>query len=480
MVKSDSQYTMTIGGRGVVGASSFNVLNPANEEVVGLAPNCSRDQLEEAVAAARKAFPAWKATPYAERQRLVAQVGKVLASNIDALRRLLTAEQGKTLDGAAADVMGGAFWCQSIASLVLPVTINEDSPTRRSETRHVPLGVVGAIAPWNFPILLACFKIAPALLAGNTVILKPSPFTPLTTLRIGELLRDVLPPGVLNVVSGGDDLGPWMTSHKGIDKISFTGSSQTGRKVMASAAFSLKRITLELGGNDAAIVLPDIDVQKTAQELFWAAFGNSGQICIAVKRMYVHKDVYEPLKEALVAYAKTVKVGDGSEQGIQLGPIQNRLQYQRVIGLIQDAKEKGYKFLMGGIPEADKGYFVPVTILDNPPEESRIVQEEQFGPVLPLIEFEDVDDAIVRANASEYGLGASVWSADEEKARAIAVQLSAGTVWINEAQHLSPFAAFGGHKQSGVGVENGLEGLLEYTAVQTITLKKKAANVSKA
>jgi acyl-CoA reductase-like NAD-dependent aldehyde dehydrogenase len=175
-----------------------------------------------------------------------------------------------------------------------------------------------------------------------------------------------------------------------------------------------------------------------------------------------------------------VKVGDGSEQGVQLGPIQNRLQYQRVIGLIQDAKEKGYKFLMGGIPEIDKGYFVPVTILDNPPEESRIVQEEQFGPVLPLIEFEDVEDAIVRANASEYGLGASVWSADEEKALAIAEQLSAGTVWINEAQHLSPFAAFGGHKQSGVGVESGLGGLLEYTAVQTITLRKKAANVAKA
>jgi acyl-CoA reductase-like NAD-dependent aldehyde dehydrogenase len=338
----------------------------------------------------------------------------------------------------------------------------------------VPLGVVGAIAPWNFPILLACFKIAPALLAGNTVILKPSPFTTLTTLRIGELLRDVLPPGVLNVVSGGDELGPWMTSHSGIDKISFTGSSQTGRKVMASAAASLKRVTLELGGNDAAIVLPDIDVKKTAQELFWAAFGNSGQICIAVKRMYVHKDVYEPLKEALVAYAKTVKVGDGAEQGIQLGPIQNRLQYQRVISLIQDAKDKGYNFLMGGLPKAEKGYFVPITILDNPPEESRIVQEEQFGPVLPLLEFEDIDDAIVRANASEYGLGASVWSADEKKALAIGEQLSAGTVWINEAQHLSPFAAFGGLKQSGVGVENGIDGLLEYTAVQTITLKKAA------
>ena len=480
MTKSETEFTMTIGGTGVAGGTSFGVLNPVNEEIVGRAPDCSRAQLDDAVAAARKAFPAWKATPYAERQKAVTDIAKVLAGNIDVLKRLLTAEQGKPLANAAADVMGGAHWCQSMATLVLPVTVNEDSPTRRSETRHVPLGVVGAIAPWNFPILLACFKIAPALLAGNTVVLKPSPFTPLTTLKIGELLRGVLPPGVLNVVSGGDELGPWMTSHKGIDKISFTGSSQTGRKVMASASPSLKRVTLELGGNDAAIVLADIDVQKTAQELFWAAFGNSGQVCIATKRMYVHKDVYKPLQEALVAYAKTVKVGDGAEQGTQLGPIQNRLQYQRVLSLIQDAKDNGYKFLLGGLPESQKGFFVPITIIDNPPENSRIVQEEQFGPVLPLIEFDDVEDAIARANSSEYGLAASVWSGDVDRALAIGERLSAGTVWINEAQHLSPFSSFGGHKQSGVGVENGLDGLLEYTAVQTITVKKRPVDAVRA
>jgi aldehyde dehydrogenase (NAD+) len=265
-----------------------------------------------------------------------------------------------------------------------------------------------------------------------------------------------------------------MTSHKGFDKISFTGSTATGRKVMESASASLKRVTLELGGNDPAIVLPDIDVEKTAQQLFWAAFGNSGQICIAAKRMYVHKDVYEPLKAALIEVAKSVKVGDGSEQGTQLGPINNKLQFQRVVSLIKDAQEKGYKFLTGGLPDNEKGYFVPVTILDNPPEDSRIVQEEQFGPVLPLIKFDDVSDVIQRANATEYGLGASVWSADTDKAFEIAQQIQAGTVWVNEAQHLSPLVGFAGHKQSGVGVENGIEGLLEYTNTQTITVKKAA------
>ncbi len=471
----EGDYTMTIGGKGVAGAKAFDVVNPANEQVIGQAPDCSRAQLDEAVAAARAAFPAWSQTPFEERRNAVLAIAGVIAQNAEPLKRLLTAEQGKTLEAAAGDVLGGAFWCQSTAALTLPETVNEDTAERRSVTRHVPIGVVGAIAPWNFPVVLAMFKVAPALLAGNTVVLKPSPFTPLTTLKIGELLRGVLPPGVLNVITGGDDLGPWMTAHKGIDKISFTGSSQTGRKVMASASETLKRVTLELGGNDAAIVMPDVDVEKTAQQLFWAAFNNTGQICIATKRMYVHKDVYEPLKNALVEFAKTVKIGDGSQQGVQLGPIQNKLQYERVKSLIADAKAKGYKFLIGGDVSPDPGYFIPITIIDNPPEDSRIVQEEQFGPVLPLLKFDDVEDAIARANASEYGLGASVWSADEEKAFAVAQRLQAGTVWVNETQHLSPLVSFAGHKQSGVGVENGIEGLLEYTNTQTLTIKKQPA-----
>ncbi len=472
MTSFTSDFTMTIGGKAVAGASSFSVLNPANELEIAMAPDCSEQQLDEAVAAARAAFPAWSATPIEKRREALLAIAGVLAANAEDLKRLLTSEQGKIHEDALFDVMGGAMWCQAASTLELPVHVVEDTPERRGETRRTPLGVVGAIAPWNFPVLLAMFKVAPGLLAGNTMVLKPSPFTPLTTLKIGELLRGVLPDGVLNVVSGGDSLGPWMTAHKGIDKISFTGSSATGKKVMASAAGTLKRVTLELGGNDAAIVLPDVDVATVAEKLFWAAFANTGQICVATKRMYVQKDIYEPLKTALVEYAKTVKIGDGSEQGTRLGPIQNHQQYQRVLELIADAKAKGYDFLIGGEASSAPGYFIPITIIDNPPEDSRIVQEEQFGPVLPLLKFDDIEDAVRRANDSDYGLGASVWSDDEEKALAIGSRLQAGMVWINETQHITPLSAFGGHKQSGLGTEGAMEGLMEYTNAQTIFVKK--------
>ncbi|WP_260582739.1 aldehyde dehydrogenase family protein [Sphingopyxis sp. PET50] len=469
----DRDYAMLIGGKLDGGGGRFDVLNPATEGVIGTAPDATPDDLDRAIAAARAAFPGWAATPIADRKAALNAMGQAVLANADAFKRLLTAEQGKPHSEAEGEVIGAGYWLMGAASLDLPVTVNEDSDERYSETRRVPLGVVGAISPWNFPLLLAMFKVGPALLAGNAMVLKPSPFTPLTTLKFGELVKDMLPPGVLNIVTGGDALGPWMTGHKGFDKISFTGSTATGRRVMESAAPTLKRVTLELGGNDAAIVMPDVDVEKVAEDLFWAAFRNNGQICIATKRMYVHKDIYEELRDALVAYAKTVKVGDGAQQGTQIGPINNEPQYRRVLDLIQDAKDKGYKFLVGGEAAGVPGYFVPVTILDNPPEDSRIVQEEQFGPVLPLIKFDDYDDVVARANATEYGLGGSVWGADEDRAFDIAQRIASGTVWVNETQHLSPTAAFGGMKQSGVGVEGGVEGLLEYTSAQTIVRRKK-------
>lgn len=469
-----SGYAMLIDGKLDSGSAQFDVLNPANEQVIASVPDASPADLDRAIAAARAAFPGWAATPIDERREALTAMGQAVMANADAFKRLLTAEQGKPHHEAEGEVMGAGYWLMGAASLDLPVTVNEDSDERYSETRHVPLGVVGAIAPWNFPMILAMFKVGPALLAGNTMVLKPSPFTPLSTLKFGELVKDMLPPGVLNIVTGGDALGPWMTEHPGFDKISFTGSTATGRRVMQSAAPTLKRVTLELGGNDAAIVMPDVDVAEVAEKLFWAAFNNNGQICIATKRMYVHKDIYEPLRDALVAYAKTVKVGDGSEQGTQIGPINNVAQYNRVLELIQDAKDNGYSFLIGGEKADVPVYFIPVTILDNPPEHSRIVQEEQFGPVLPLIKFDDLEDVIARANATDYGLGGSVWSEDEDKAFEIAQRIASGTVWVNETQHLTPTSAFGGMKQSGVGVEGGVEGLLEYTNAQTIVRRKKA------
>ncbi|KTT99062.1 aldehyde dehydrogenase [Sphingomonas yabuuchiae] len=468
----DTSFHMTIGGKPVSSDSLFDVLNPATEQVLAQAPDATRDHLDSAVIAARTAFPGWAATPIAERRALIDKLGDAVIAHAEDFKRLLTAEQGKPHADAFNEVMGAGLWLKGAATLDLPVTVNEDSADRYSETRRVPIGVVGAIAPWNFPMVLAIFKVGPALLAGNTLVLKPSPFTPLTTLKFGELAATILPPGVLNVVTGGDSLGPWLTEHPGIDKVSFTGSTATGRRVMQSASATLKRVTLELGGNDAAIVLPDADVEVLAEQLFWAAFTNNGQICIATKRMYVHRDVYEPLKEALVAYARTVQIGDGAQQGVRLGPINNHLQYERVLDLIRDARDKGYRFLLGGEAADTPGYFVPITILDNPPEDSRIVQEEQFGPILPLLRFDDVDEVIERVNASEYGLGASIWTGNPDAAMDLAARIASGTVWINETQHLTPFAAFGGMKQSGLGVEGGTEGLMEYTNSQTITRRR--------
>jgi len=468
-------FTMTINGKAVAGAERFGVENPAFAEVFAEAPNCTRDEMEAAIAAARAALPAWRKTPVDKRREVMQAIAGAIAENAEDLARLLTREQGKPFEQAMADVLGGAHWFLETAKMEIPEHVSEDSEQRLAVTRYDPIGVVAAIVPWNFPIILAAFKLAPALLAGNTIVLKPAPTTPLTTLRIGELVRDLVPAGVLNVISGDDRLGPWLTAHPDVDKISFTGSTQTGRKVMEGASRDLKKVTLELGGNDAAIVMPDVNVEKMAEQLFWAAFQNTGQICIATKRMYVHKDIYEPLKAALVEYARSVKVGDGSQQGTQIGPIQNRAQYQRVLDLIQDAKDKGYTFLVGGEASEMPGYFVPVTILDNPPEDARIVQEEQFGPVLPLMPFDDLDDVVNRANDTIYGLGASVWSADLEAAQALADRLEAGTVWINETQHLSPHAPFGGAKQSGIGSEGGVHGLLEFCQPKTVFLRRDAA-----
>nr|WP_087572868.1 aldehyde dehydrogenase family protein [Sphingomonas sp. CDS-1] len=470
-----SDYSMTIDGKAAGASASFEAWNPATEAVIATVPDASKEQLDQAVAAARAAFPAWSARPIEERQALVAKIGEVLTAHAEEFSRLLTMEQGKAKAGADWEVGGSAAWCGGIASQSLPTTVLEKDDDRTVEMRHVPLGVIGAITPWNFPILLAIWKIAPALVAGNTMVLKPSPYTPLCTLKLGELLRDVLPAGVLNVVSGGNDLGAWMTEHPDIAKIAFTGSTATGKKVMASAASNLKRVTLELGGNDPAIVLPDVDPKQMAKELFWAAFQNSAQFCCAAKRLYIHDDIYDALRDELVAYARTVKVGDGLEQGTDLGPIQNKMQFEKVKALLADARASGLNAVLGGDVPEGKGYFVPVTIYDNPPEDSRVVKEEAFGPVLPLLRFTDIDDVVARANDTDMGLAASVWSADADLARSIGERIEAGVIWINEIHTFSPHAAFGGHKQSGMGVENSLEGLAEYTNTQTVVTRQSPA-----
>ncbi|WP_219895059.1 aldehyde dehydrogenase family protein [Aquisediminimonas profunda] len=464
----ENSYQMLINGKLVSTPTNFEVLNPATEEVIARAPCATRDLLRDAVTAARNAFPIWRDTPIAERQRVVRQIGTAIETNADALKRLLTLEQGKARAGADWEIDGSAAWCAAISEQSLTPEIIENEKNHFVETRRVPLGVIGAITPWNFPVLLAIWKIAPALLTGNTMILKPSPFTPLTSLKLGELVQSIVPPGVLNVLSGGDELGSWISSHPDIDKISFTGSTSTGKKIVQAASNTLKRVTLELGGNDPAIVMPDVDPTAIAKELFWAAFQNSAQFCVAAKRIYIHEDIYDAVRDELVTYAKTIKIGNGSHQGTELGPIQNRMQYEKLKDLIADIKSNGSKIALGGDVPVGQGYFVPITIVDDPSEDSRIVKEEAFGPILPLLKFNDINDVIARANDTHYGLAASVWSNDLALARKVAERIEAGTVWINEVHVFGPHIAFGGHKQSGIGVENAREGLAEYTNSQTI------------
>jgi acyl-CoA reductase-like NAD-dependent aldehyde dehydrogenase len=468
------EFHMTIDGAAAPSGASIPVRNPATGEVFARAPDASAADLDRAVAAAARAFATWKTTPIAERKSALIAAATIIEANADELASLFVQEQGRPYPGAKAEILGSGMWMKATTMLDIPVDVTEDSDTRRVETHHVPLGVVCGIVPWNFPVLLAVWKIAPALMAGNTLVLKPSPFTPLTTLRIGELIRGCFPAGVFNVISGGDALGPMMTAHKGFAKISFTGSTATGRRVMESAAKDLKRITLELGGNDAAIVMPDVDVDAVAAQLFEGAFHNTAQVCVATKRMFIHADIYDRVRDALHALAKSTPVGDGAEQGNRYGPIQNEAQYRRVLNLLEDARASGLTLLEGGaVP--DRGYFVPLTLVDNPPDDARVVVEEAFGPVLPLLKWDDLDDVVARANDTEYGLAGAVWSADVEAATAVAHRLDTGTVWINQNLQSTPFTPLAGAKQSGFGQENGLPGLLEFTRPKSLFIPKVPA-----
>jgi acyl-CoA reductase-like NAD-dependent aldehyde dehydrogenase len=462
------QFRLLIDGEMVDGDLTMDVINPASEEIIVQCPRASHRQLDLAVAAAKTAFPAWSALSVAERRKSIAAMAEVISTHADELTALLTSEQGKPLPDARREVMGTAAFFRALSAFELPVKVLEESETRRVEAHRLPLGVVAAIIPWNFPLLTVGFKIPSALLAGNTVIVKPSPTTPLSTLKFAELVAAVLPRGVLNVITDANDLGEALTGHPDVRKISFTGSTDTGRKVMASASSTLKRLTLELGGNDAAIVLDDVDPKKIAPAIFRSAFFNGGQVCLAIKRLYVHEAVYEPVCAELVAEAEQWPVDDGLKQGARIGPVQNRKQFEKVKELLEEARKKG-RIVCGGSALDRPGYFIQPTIVADVAEGTKLVDEEQFGPILPVIKFSNAEDAIARANGTSFGLGASVWSSNPQKAQDIATRLEAGTVWINKHAELAPGIPFGGAKQSGIGIEFAEEGLLEFTQLKVIS-----------
>ena len=465
-----NKYRIIAGGEAHDTDSYAEVKNPATGEIVGLMPIASLDDLDRTVAAAATAFATWSKASDADRQRACFAIADIIEQHAEELAELLTLEQGKPRNGLGSrwEIGGALAWTRYTASLDLPVEVLQDTNEGRVELHRKPVGVVGSITPWNFPVMIATWHIIPAVRAGNTVVIKPSPFTPLATIRLVELINQVIPPGVVNVITGQDQLGAAMSNHKGIAKITFTGSSPTGQKIMASAAHTLKRLTLELGGNDAGIVLPDADPKQIAEGVFWGAFINGGQTCAALKRLYVHDSIYDAVCAELVRVAGTVKMGNGMDDASALGPIQNERQFDLVRDLVEDARAQGGRVLVGGeAPESD-GYFYPITLVADVDHGVRLVDEEQFGPVLPIIRYSDVEEVIARANDNPNGLGGSVWSSNLDRAKEVALRLECGSVWINKHGAIQPNAPFGGVKGSGIGLSFGLEGLKENTVTQTV------------
>lgn len=466
-----SDYKMLIGGRLVDGDHRMDVINPATEEIFATVARASERQADEAIEAAATAFPAWAEVPLAERQKKVSQLADAIVANADKLARALTQEQGKPLAEAQGEIAWAEGYLRHYATLEIAERTIQDDANGLIQVRRKPLGVVAGIIAWNFPLLVACWKIGPAVIAGNTIVLKPAPTTPVTALMLGELCQSIFPAGVVNIITDANDLGGYLTADPRIAKVGFTGSTATGKKIMASAADGLKRLTLELGGNDPGIVLDDVDVRETAQGIFNAAFLNCGQVCLAIKRAYVHDSIYDAMCEELARLAEAAVVDDGLAQGAQIGPIQNKAQYEKLKGFLERARSDG-TIVAGGEIIDRAGYFLRPTIVRDVTDGDQIVDEEQFGPILPVIRYSDIDDVVARANASPYGLGASVWSRDLDRAVSVANRIESGSVWVNQHVAIGPHIPMAGVKSSGLGVEQSEEGLAEYTQISVINVAR--------
>lgn len=465
------EFTHTINGKAEASETSFEVINPATASAFAKCPDASKVQLDHAIASARRAFPAWAKKSFEERRGYLHKFAAAVRERSEELAALITREQGKPYPNALREMAGTAHSLEAMANIELKDEVLRDDGKNRITMHFRPMGVVGAITPWNVPVGLASHKIAQALYAGNTMVLKPSPYTPLSTLLLGEISRDILPPGVFNVVAGGNALGQWLTEHPGIDRISFTGSVATGKRVMESSSGTLKRVTLELGGNDPAIMLDDVDIAGATAKIFNGAFGNCGQICMAVKRVYVPENLYEPVLEAFAELARNHRVGEGFEPDVQMGPLQNKMQYDKVLDVLEDTKRQpGVRIVAGGHPLNRPGYFLEPTIIADIGDDSRLVTEEQFGPILPVMKYTNLEDALARANDTTMGLAASVWTKDLKKGAEVAAQIQAGTVWVNHHVGSEADIPFGGFKQSGVGREHGVMGLQSYMEPQIINV----------
>ena len=469
-----SDFSLLVDGKLSQSTATLDVIDPSTGRVFARCPAAGGSDLERAVRAARKAAPDWRDRGFVARRKVVGELAQSLRANQAWLAELLTREQGKPLSQSIAEIDRGAAQSAGLAGIEIPVETIVDDAERLIELHYRPLGVVGIITPWNAPVNLALGPLVSALYTGNTVILKPSPYTPLTTLKLGELLRDIVPPGVVNVLAGGDELGAAMTLHPDIDKIAFTGSVATGKRVYASAAQTMKRLTLELGGNDPAIILDDVDPKAIAKKVFFAAFVNSGQVCMAIKRIYAHEKVYDELCTLLVEEARRARVGSGLDPATTLGPLQNRMQYDKVRDLIQHTLRTGGRLLCGGDIPDGPGYFIPPTLFTDVADDSRLVTEEQFGPVVPILKYGDIDDAVARANATRYGLAGSVWTSDVERGKAVALRLEVGTAWVNQHRATSAVVPFGGAKESGLGRQYSELGLKSYMEPEVISIAKSA------
>lgn len=467
-------YSLTINGEAARPPGFFDVINPADGSVVGRCPEANPALLDRAVAAARAAFPGWSSLPDRTRVEHLGKVADLLEAHHEELSLLVTREQGKTQSGPGANLEAGGcvVWTRATAALSLAEETIEDSPTGRIVLRRKPVGVVGSITPWNWPLMIAVWHIMPALRVGCTVVIKPSPYTPLSTLRLVELMNQVLPRGVVNVVTGDVEIGARMISHTDINKIVFTGSINTGKKVMGGAADTLKRVTLELGGNDAGIVLPDTRIEPLLEKLFWGCFLNAGQTCAALKRLYVHEGQYEEVVDKFSQYVAKIPVGDGADPKNLIGPLTNRMQLDKVRALVDDARARGARIVTGGQYRESPGYFYPLTVVADATDDMRLVREEQFGPAIPIVKYNDIDEAVSRANSLDVGLGGSAWSNDLDRAAEVAARLECGTAWVNQHGTLHPMAPFGGIKCSGIGVEFNVDGLKEYTTIQVLNVAR--------